>query len=177
MIERRLRTMPPHSSMPHSIPRIRGGNGHWPVRPQIGIKPVDDPYGAGFHDNASRYIVSKPLIVNHRPKYFDGYIGPVDVIPGEPLFVIAQLRGVIINGEFVPQPVKTPTDALVFAARARIGLNQEGFFAVSAARGLLSMQVVSAAGLLQKVSVKMPPYDPSQLVVEYRNSLIIASAK
>jgi len=152
MNERRISTMPSHNLMPRSIPRRMGLN-----RCRIVHQRID----AG---------------VKHEPKHFDEYIGPVDVIPGEPLLVIAELRGVIVIEEFVPQPAKTPEDTLVLAAKARIGLNQEGFFAVLAGSHSLRMRVVNTGGLLQEVSVEMPPYDPKKLVAEYKNSLIIASS-
>lgn len=183
MIEIRFSTMPSHRLMPYSIPpNIRGEKRLVEVGQSrfIDRKPAgNDPYDAGFNGDGSRHVVKKPSRVNRGPKPFDEYIGPVDVVEGErlgdKLFVTAQLRGVIINGEFVPQPAKTPKDPLVLAAKARIGL-QEGFFAVLADGNLLRMRVGNAAGPLQEVSVKMPSYDPNKLVVEYRNSLVIASA-
>lgn len=163
MNERRISTMPSHNLMPRSIPRRMGLN-----RCRIVHQRVDG--------DVSRHTVKNPSGVKHEPKHFNEYIGPVDVIPGEPLLVIAELRGVIAIKEFVPQPAKTPEDTLVLAAKARIGLNQEGFFAVLAGSHSLRMRVGNTGGLLQEVTVEMPPYDPNKLVAEYKNSLIIASA-
>lgn len=178
----RFSTMPPHSSMPHSIPpgvrrRDRGARIGSQGRTSINKSSEDDPYGAGFDGDVSRHVVEKPSRVNRGSERFDEYIGPVDVIPGEQLLVIAELRGVIVNGKFVPQPTKTPEHTRVLVAKARIGLNREGFFEVKAAGNLLRMRVGDdATGTLQKVSMKTPSYDPERLVVEYKNSLVIASA-
>lgn len=188
--------MPPHRLMPHSIPRTNGNVGyrpnrsiqhdpstirrmdrHWPISYQNGRgSSQGDPYGAGFNGDVSRHAVNNPVGVKHEPKHFNEYIGPVDVIPGEPLLVIAELRGIIVTGEFVSQPAKTQEDTLILAAKARIGLNQEGFLAVWAGSCSLIMRVGNTGGLLQEVRVEMPPYDPKNLVVEYRKGLVIASA-
>lgn len=181
MIDRRherFSTMPPLNRL-HSIPPgIRGRHRSLPVPHQIYRKP-DDLYGAGFDDDVSRHVVTDPSRVNHRSKPFDKYISFVevmaDVTPGKPLSVIAQLRGVTVNGEFVPQPVRTPRYALVLVAKATID-SQEGFFAVSAGGRILKMRVGDAAGSLQEVSVKMPSYNPKELVVKYNDGFVIASA-
>ncbi len=177
MNERRFRTMPPHRLMPYSIPPyIRAGRK--PGEAQSGSivrQSADDPYGAGFHGDVLKHVVKKPLSVNGRSKFVDEYIGYVDVIPGEQLFVIAQLSRVIIEGGFIHQPAKGPTDSLVLTAKAKIGLNQEGFFAILTGDKILKMRVGDAAGLRQEVRVNMPSYNPNSLVVEYRNSLVIVS--
>lgn len=160
MIEQRFSTMPPHKLMPHGIPRM-GLNGHRMVHQRIDRKS---------------HAVQNPSGIKHEPKhFFDEYIGSVDVIPGVPLFVIAEVRGVDVIEQFVSRPAKTPEDVLVLVARARINLNQEGFFAVLAGSHSLRMRVGDTGGLLQEVSVEMPPYNPRKLVAEYRNSLIIAA--
>ena len=124
----------------------------------------------------SRHVVNKPSRVNRGSKPFYEYIAYVEVIPGEPLYVIAQLRGATIYEEFYPHPAQTLEDTLVLAAKARIG-NQEGFFAVLAGGNLLRMRVGNTGGLLQEVGVEeMPPYDPHKLAVTFRNGLIIVSA-
>lgn len=128
--KRGFSTMPPHNLMSHSIPHIGKRDGR-------------------LHASRSD---RKPAGVPHAPRHFDQYIGPVDVMPGNPSLIIAELRGVIVTGEFVPQPAKTPEDTLVLAANARIGLSQEGFIAVSAGSDLLKMRVGDAGGLLQEVS-------------------------
>lgn len=154
----RFSSMPPHARMPHGIPPPRKGDNHQAVIHWNGRKPSINPHQAAY-----------------KPKPFDEYISHVDVIPGNPTFVIAELREVTVNGEFILQPAKTPEDPLIFAAKARIGLNQEGFVVVKAGSFLI-MRVGDAAGPLQEKRVEMPSYDPSRLVVEYNNNLIIVSA-
>ncbi len=168
--------MPPHSLMPSSIPPdIRAGRR--PREAQI-RQSADDPYGAaGFHGDGLKHVVKKPLRVNGGSAFVNEYIDCVDVIPGEPLFVIAQLKRLTIEEGFVRQSAKTPpTDLLVFTAKARIGLNQAGSCTVSADVKQLRIRIGDAGGRLRTVSVKMPPYDPNKLAIEYRNNLIIVSA-
>lgn len=182
--------MPPHGKMPHGIPpRIRAGN-----RLEVGLlrtgqdksvgrKSADDPYGTGFNGDISKHVVS-----GHKAKQSSGtkdepsrgskrfheYIGPVDVVPGEPLLVIAQTRGFTINEEFVRQPAQIPVGSLVYAAKAKIGL-LEGFFAVSTGSKSLEMRVGDVGGCLQKESVQTPSYNPDELVLSHNNNLIIIS--
>lgn len=184
MKERLRSSMPSHRLMPHGILRIGRKDEHRPnfshriTRQPARQSSADDPYHAGFKDGVSGHTVIKPSGVNHRPWE---YICFAEAVPGEKpgkLFVTAQLREVTPTEKFVSQSVKRPGGPLLFTARARIGLNQEGFFTIVADGRTVIMRVGNAAGPLQEVSVtdNMPSYDPTQLVVEYRNSLIIASA-
>lgn len=162
MIEARFRrfsSMTPHYLMPHGIPDIRKGIRNRTVIHSNDRKPTNNP-----HSQAT-----------YKPEAFDEYISHVDVVPGNPIFVIAELRGVVPYEKFILQPAKTPKDPLIFAAKARIGLTQEGFVAVEADNNSLSIRVGDATGPLQEQRVEMPPYNPRELVVEYRKCLVIAS--
>lgn len=162
MIEARLKrfsSMPPHRLMPHGIPGIR----------------TENRYPTVIHSNGRKLPNNPHSQETYKPKSFNEYISHIDVIPGDPIFVIAELRGVVLYEDFVLQPVKTPENPLIFAAEARIGLTQEGFVAVKAGNRFLSMRVGNAVGLLQEQRVEIPLYDPRRLVVKYKNNLIIAS--
>lgn len=165
MIEARPRrpsSMPPHNRMPHGIPHHGERNRHQVVIHRNGRKPSNNPLSPAIH----------------KPESFDEYISHLEVVPGkpgDPIFVIAELRGVVPCKDFILQPVKTSEDPLIFAAEARIGLNQKGFVAVKTDNHSLSMRVGDATGPLQEQKVKMPPYNPRRLVIECSNNLIIAT--
>lgn len=173
-MKERISAMSPHSSMPRSIPRVnRRPMVHQPTQKK---SADDDPYGAGYKGNVSGHRVEKPSGAEQDPKRLDGHFGFVDVIPGEPLYVTAELKGVIITGAFVPRSSGTSRAVRVLVAEARIGLSQKGFFAVSAGSNWLRMRVGDAGGLFQEVRVETPSYNPNKLVVNCLNNLFTASA-
>lgn len=159
---RRFSSMTSHDLMPHGIPGIRKENRYRTVIRSNGRNPSNNPNSQA----------------PYKPKPFDKYISHLEVVPGkpgDPIFVIAELREVVPYEDFILQPARIPSDPLVYVAKAKIGPNQEGFVRIKAGDSSFSMRVGNAVGLLQEQSVEMPSYDPRRLDVKYSNNLIIAS--
>lgn len=151
MRERRISTMPPHGLMPRSIPRVRTERRHHPNGIKKGTEVISQRFGE--------------------------FISPFDVIQADPLLVITELKGARIVGEFALQPTNGADNTLILTAQARIGLNQEGFCTVSAGSDSLSIRVGDVTGPLQKVSSKIPSYNPGRLDVRHNNGLVIIHEK